>query len=92
MGDRYTLILYYLKGGNILAAINSDNNEAHFTIGSLTPVEGVEASDGPHDIEVYTTAGVRVLRQTADEADLSALRPGLYIVKENGKSRKVVKR
>ena len=92
VGDRYTLILYYLKGGNILAAINSDNNEVHFTIGSLTPVEGVEASDGPHDIEVYTTAGVRVLRQKADEADLSALQPGLYIVKENGKSRKVVKR
>ena len=90
VGDRYTMVLYWMKDGR-LEKIASANNRLDFTIGALTPVEGVEA-DGPHDIEVYTTAGVRVLRQTADEADLSALRPGLYIVKENGKTRKVVKR
>ena len=90
VGDRYVIILYWVKDGDF-QKIASNNNSLHFTIGLPTSVESVESTTGPHDIEVYTPEGVCVLRQKATKADLSALQPGLYIVKENGKSRKVVK-
>ena len=91
VGDKYFIILYYIHNGSI-EKIPADNNRLEFTIGTLTPVGGVEATARPHDIEVYTTAGVCVLRQKAAKADLSELAPGLYIVKENGTTRKVVKK
>lgn len=91
VGGKYWLKIYYRGEDGRPTAIPSDNNKAHFTIGLPTSVESVESTTGPHDIEVYTPEGVCVLRQKAPRADLSALQPGLYIVKENGKSRKVVK-
>ena len=91
VGDKFIIIMYYIHNGS-MEGIPADYNRLDFTIGALTPVGSVDATARPHDIEVYTTAGVCVLRQKAAKADLSELVPGLYIVKENGTTRKVVKK
>ena len=93
VGNEYRIVLYYLDENGELSAIPSNNNELSFTIGKLTPVEEVEAeASQPHDIEVYTLAGVRVLTQKGAKADLSSLPAGVYIVKEGGKVSRVAKR
>ena len=91
-GGKYVIYLYYLEDSSTLRLIDSDNNRLHITIGSLTSVDGVGAAAAEGDIEVYTSAGVLVHRQKGSQADLSGLAPGLYIVKEGGTARKVVKR
>ena len=91
VGDKFIIMLHYIHNGS-MEGIPADYNRLDFTIGALTPVGSVDATARPHDIEVYTTAGVCVLRQKAAKADLSELAPGLYIVKENGTTRKVVKK
>ena len=92
VGRTYTASLYYLIAGYYLQAISqSSNNIATFTVGALTPVDGISDDAQPHDISVYNLAGRCLLRQHATTADLSQLAPGTYIIKANGKTKKVVK-
>ena len=93
VGKEYYLMLFYLDDEGNLKQIASNSNYMSFTIGKLTPVEEVEAeASQPHDIEVYTLAGVRVLTQKGAKADLSSLPAGVYIVKEGDKVSRVAKR
>ena len=91
VGGDYMAAILYEENGEIVR-IPSDNNKVRFTIDALTPVGGVEAGGRLSGIEIYSPSGVLLLRQRAAAADLSQLRPGLYIVKEDGRTRKVVKR
>ena len=91
VGSDYAILLYYLSD-NTLTRLQSDNNKLVFTIGSLTPISEINTDAQPHDIEVYSLSGNLLLRQKAAEADLSTLAAGTYIVKENGKTRKVIHR
>ena len=91
VGGDYMAAILYEENGEIVR-IPSDNNKVRFTIDALTPVGGVESGGRLSDIEIYSPAGVLMLRQRAAAADLSPLRPGFYIVREDGRTRKVVKR
>ena len=91
VGKTYITSLYYVYAGYYLQQISYNNNYAEFTVGALTPVDGINDDAQPHDISVYNLAGRCLLRQHATKADLSQLAPGTYIIKENGKTKKVVK-
>lgn len=91
VGKTYITSLYYVYAGYYLQQISYNNNYAEFTVGALTPVDGISDDAQPHDISVYNLAGRCLLRQHATKADLSQLAPGTYIIKENGKTKKVVK-
>ena len=55
-------------------------------------MENIICSTIPLSRILPASSGVCVLRQKTAKADLSELAPGLYIVKENGTTRKVVKK
>lgn len=89
-GATYVAAMYYIDGNYIRPVSNSYNNQASFTVGSLTPIEGIaEGNAQPQEVCVYTLTGVCVMRRQATEADLSGLAPGTYIVRTGGTTKKV---
>ena len=90
-GKDYMAAMYYIDDNYLKLVSHGSDNKADFTVGALTPVDGISDEAQPHDISIYNLAGRCLLRQHATKADLSQLAPGTYIIKANGKTRKAVK-
>lgn len=72
------------------------NNRSYttFTIGAITGIDGVKADADSEvsDIEIYSLTGALVAKQKGSSADTSGLSPGVYLVKKNGKVRRIIKK
>ncbi len=92
-GNSYYIRVSYLEDNTYIRVPSEEGyNYLAFTVGALTDINAVEAETEASDIHVYSLAGLCVLKQHAATPDLSSLPDGIYIVKQNGKTKKVIKK
>lgn len=95
VGKTYFLALYYQDSSSLKQLKSGDtgiSNTMTFTIGMASGINDTKGNDEVQEIEVYNLMGIRVLHQQAVAPDLSALAPGIYIVKTGDKVERILKR
>lgn len=95
VGKTYFLALYYQDSSSLKQIKSGDtgiSNTMTFTIGMASGINDTKGNDEVQEIEVYNLMGIRVLHQQAVAPDLSALAPGIYIVKTGDKVERILKR
>lgn len=94
VGKTYFLALYYQDSSSLKQIKSGDtgiSNTMTFTIGMASGINDTKGNDEVQEIEVYNLMGIRVLHQQAVAPDLSALAPGIYIVKTGDKVERILK-
>lgn len=93
-GKNYEVSVWYSGTDGYVYQIPCATGSARatFTIASADAIGNAVSLPQPHDIQIFSASGVCVSRQRGEKADISALAPGIYIIKEGEAVRKILKK
>lgn len=93
-GGSYDVSVWYSGTDGYVYKISSADFPAQttFTVARTSGVGDAVSPSGPHDIQIFNVSGVCVSRQRGEKADITALAPGIYVIKEGDTVRKVLKK
>ena len=93
-----SLTLTFTGSGSTLVASNgseshtlsvSDLAKMYFSANDETAISDVTAADGDTTLDVYTASGIHVGKFSSRSSLSGAVEPGIYLVKQNGKTQKI---